>query len=127
MSNKVKDMDIKNWIYYLFNDIINIENFNQNNIIIDEKYKNILTYYIGYVAIKEYLKHYSVNSLYLTFRNVNEYFEEINKRKFLTLVPTNERKEKIEKYEEMWIKTRDLIRSVTKNSDDYNKIYENQI
>ena len=57
MSNKVKDIDIKNWTYYLFNDTINIENFNQNNIIIDEKsYKNILTYYIGYVTIKEYLK-----------------------------------------------------------------------
>ena len=65
--------------------------------------------------------------MYLTFKNVNGYFEEINKSKFLTLVPTNEGKEKIEKYEEMWIKTRDLNRSVTKNSDDYKKIYENQI
>ena len=48
MSNKIKDIDIKNRIYYFFNDIINIKNFNPNNIKIDEKsYKNILIYYIG--------------------------------------------------------------------------------
>ena len=50
MSNKVKDIDIKNRAYYFFNDFINIKNFNSNNIKIDEKsYKNILIYYIGYV------------------------------------------------------------------------------
>ena len=50
MSNKVKDIGIKNRTYQLFNDIINIENFNPNNIKIDQKsYKNILTYSIGYV------------------------------------------------------------------------------
>ena len=76
MSNKHKDIDIKNWTYYLFNDIINIENFSPNDIKIDEKsYKNILIYYIGYVTIKEFVKIYSVNRLYLIFRNVNGYFE----------------------------------------------------
>ena len=49
MRNKVKDIDIKNCIYYFFNDIINIKNINSNNIKIDEKpYKDILIYYIGY-------------------------------------------------------------------------------
>ena len=33
----------------------------------------------------------------------NLYFEEINGNKYLTLVPTNQRKEKIKKYEELWI------------------------
>ena len=64
MSNKVKDINIKNRTYYFFNDIIDIENFDPNNIKIDEKsYKNILIYYIGYVTIKEYIKMYSVNLL----------------------------------------------------------------
>ena len=54
---------------------------------------------------------------------MNEYFEEINGNKFLTLVPTNESKEKIKKYEELWSKIRDLIRSITKNSDDYDEKY----
>ena len=34
--------------------------------------------------------------------------------KYSTPVPNNESKEKIKKYEEMWSKIRDLIRSVTK-------------
>ena len=94
MSNKIKDINIKNPKYYFSNDIINIENFDLNNIKIDKKsYKNILIYYIRYVTIKEYVKTYSVNPLYLIFRYVNGYFEEINGNKCLTLVPTNESKE----------------------------------
>ena len=54
---------------------------------------------------------------------MNGYFEEINRNKHLALVPTNEGKEKIKKYEELRIKTRDLIRSVPKNSDDYDEKY----
>ena len=124
MNNKVKDIDIKTRSYCFFDDIINIKNFDQNNIKIDEKsYKDILIYYIGYVTIKDlkYEKIYSVNPLYLIFRKVNGYFEEINKNRYLILVPTNENKEKIKKYEELWSKIRDLIRSVTKNLDDFDE------
>ena len=56
MCDKVKDINIKNWTYYFFNDIINIKNFVSNNIKKDKKlYKNILIYYIGYVTINEYV------------------------------------------------------------------------
>ena len=85
MSIKVKDINIKNRTYYFFNDIIDIENSDLNN------------------------KIYRVNLLYLIFRYVNGYFEEINGNKYLMLVPTNESTQKIEKYEEIWIKIRDLI------------------
>ena len=37
MSNKVKDINIKNRIYYFFNDIIDIENFDPNNIKTDKR------------------------------------------------------------------------------------------
>ena len=49
-----------------------------------------------YVTIKDYkyLKINSVNPLYLIFNKVNGYVEEINKSKYLTLVPTYENKEK---------------------------------
>ena len=118
MSNNVKDINIKNHTYYFFDDTINIKDFDPNNIKIDEKsYKNVLIYYITYVTIKnsKYVKINSVNPLYLMFNKMNEYFEEINENKYLILVPTNESKEKIKKYDELWIKIRDLIRSVTKN------------
>ena len=70
MSNKVKEIDIKNQTYYFFDDIINIKNFSLNNIELDEKsYKNILIYYIGYVTIKDskYVKINSMNPLFLIF------------------------------------------------------------
>ena len=35
MINKVKDINIKNRTYYFFNDIMDIENFDLNNIKID--------------------------------------------------------------------------------------------
>ena len=57
------------------------------------------------------------------FNRRNGYFEEINGYKYLTLVPANESKEEIKKYEGLWIKIRYLIRSVTKKSDDYHEKY----
>ena len=85
MSDKVKDIDIKNRKYYFFSNIFNIENLHLNNVKMDEKsYKSILIYYIGYVAIKEYVTTYSLNLLYLIFRNGNRYFQEINKSKYFT-------------------------------------------
>ena len=64
ISNKVKDIDIKNRTYYFFNDIINIKNFDPNNIKIDEKpYKNILIFYLGYITIQD-LKYVKINTVY---------------------------------------------------------------
>ena len=72
--------------------------------------KNILVYYLVYVTVKKDLKSYIVNYLYLIFGKINGYFEVINGNKYLTLVPTNESKQKIKQCEELWIKIRDLIK-----------------
>ena len=50
----------------------------------------------------KYVKISSVNHLYLMINKVNGYFEEVNESKYLTLVPADESKEKIKKYEELW-------------------------
>ena len=74
MSNKVKDIDIKDQTYYFFNDIMNIKSFDSDIIEIDEKScKNILIYYIGYVTIKDskYVEVNNVNGLYFIFNKVN--------------------------------------------------------
>ena len=100
MSNIFKDINIRNHRHYFFDDIINIKDFDPTNIKIDEKScKNTDIYYIAYVTIKDskYVKINSVNPLYLMFNKMNGYVEEINENKYLTLVPTNERKEKIKK------------------------------
>ena len=49
----------------------------------------------------KYVKINNVDPLYLIFDKVNGYFQEINGSKYLTLVPTNESKEKIKIYEEL--------------------------
>ena len=60
MSNKVKDIDIKNCTYYFFDDNIKIKMFDLNNNKIDGKsYKDILNCFIGYVTIKDSLHLFS--------------------------------------------------------------------
>ena len=78
---------------------------------------------MGYLTIKgfKYVKINSANLLILTFSKVNGYFEEINKRKYLMLVPTEESKKKKRKFEELWSKIRDSVSLITKNSDDYDE------
>ena len=71
----------------------------------------------------KYSKYVKINSVYLVFSKVNEYFEGISGNEYLTLVPTNESKGNIKTYKELRIKIRDLIRSVTKKADDYDKKY----
>ena len=75
MSNKVKNIDIKNYTCCSFNDIINIKNFDPNNIKTHEKsYKDILVYYTGYVTINnlKYVKITNVNPLLLIISKVND-------------------------------------------------------
>ena len=82
MSNKVKDIDIKNRTYYFFNDMINMKNFDPDNIKLDGKsYKNILIYYIGYVTIKDskYVKIYRVNPLYFIFNKVKRLLDTLKR------------------------------------------------
>ena len=71
----------------------------------------------------KYVEFNIVNHLYLIFSKVNGYFEEVNKNKYLIIVSTNESKERITRYEEVWSKIRDLTRSETKNSDDFDEKY----
>ena len=77
---------------------------------------NIYCYLIKYLAKQKYLLqfhdtklNYCVNPLNFIFRYVNGYFDKINGNKYLALVHTNESK--------------DLIRPITKNSDDYDEEY----
>ena len=118
MSNKLKEIDIKYRTYYFFVDMIKVKNPDPNKIKIDEKsYKNILIYHIGYVTIN------SLKALHLTINDVNGYLEDSNGNKYLTLVPTDEsmKKYEIKSMEELWNKIRNLIKSITNNSDYYYK------
>ena len=53
MNVKFKDIDIKNRMFYLFDDMINIKNTDPNKIKIHGKsHSNTFIYYIGHVIIK---------------------------------------------------------------------------
>ena len=68
---EVRQLNIKNWIYYFYNDMINLKDFKPNLLEIDKKsYKNIDIYYIGYITIQkidDYENIYGVNPLYFSY------------------------------------------------------------
>ena len=76
---QVKEINIKNKTYYLFNEMINIKNFHSNVLKIDKKsYKDINIYFIGYITIKEYgdcESIHSVNLLYLIIHSATGHFK----------------------------------------------------
>ena len=81
---EVKQINIKNWDYYFYNEITIVKDFESNLLKIDKKhYKGINIYYIGYITIKKIddcENIYSVNPLYLLVNHASGYIEE-QKRK----------------------------------------------
>ena len=98
----IKQINIKNRRYYLFNDTIYLKNFDPRLAKIDKKsYKNIGIYYIGYITIKrisDYENIKTVNPLYLIIGEVDGYIEENNGNRYLTFTCTDKNKKVLEKY-----------------------------
>ena len=123
----VKQIDIKNRTYYFYNDMINIKNFDQILLKIDRKsYKNIGIYNIGYITIKkidDYENIYSVNPLYLTITHASGYIEEKGVNKYLVFDSTDENKELLKKYNDVWNGIKNKIEEVSSGECDYEKDY----
>ena len=75
----IKQINIKNRTYYFYNDIINLDEFDESKIKIDKKdFNDIDIYYLGYEhkkKISEYNVIDSVNPLYLRIISMNGQFE----------------------------------------------------
>ena len=73
---------------------------------IDKKsYKNIGIYNIGYITIKKIddcENIYSVNPLYLLINHASGYIEEKCVNKYLIFDSTDENKESLKKYNDVW-------------------------
>ena len=123
----VKQIDIKNWTYYFYNDIINLKNFDPILLKIDKKsYKNIGIYNIGYITIKKIddcENIYSVNPLYLRITHANGYIEEINENKYLIFDSIDENKELLKKYNDVFNGIMGKIKEVSNDECDYEKDY----
>ena len=127
MVKEVKQIEIKNRTYYFYNDIINLENFDSNLLKIDKKhYKGINIYYIGYITIKKIddcENIYSVNPLYLLVNHANGYIEEKGVNKYLIFDSTDENKELLKKYNDVWNGIKNKIEEVSSSKCDYEKDY----
>ena len=106
----VKQIDIKNRIYYFYNDMIDIKKFDSNLLKID---KDIGIYNIGYITIKKidnYENIYSINPLYLIIDHTSGYIEEKEMNKYLVFDSTDENKELLKKYNDVFNGIRNKIK-----------------
>ena len=124
---EIKQINIKNRTYYFYNDIIDLKNFDARLLKIDKKsYKNIGIYNIGYITIKkidDYENIYSVNPLYLIIAHASGYIEEKGVNKYLVFDSTDENKELLKKYNDVFNGIRDKIKEVCSDECDYEKGY----
>ena len=120
---EIKQIDIKNRTYYFYNDIIDLKDFDARLLKIDKKsYKNIGIYNIGYITIKKIddcENIYSVNPLYLLINQTSGYIEEKVVNKYLIFDSTDENKESLNKYSDVWNGIRNKIKDVSSGKCDY--------
>ena len=92
-----KQTNIKNWTFYFYNDIIDLEYFDPKLLKIDKKsYKDIGIYNIGYVTKKKIGNCMNINSdnpLYLGITYANGYIKEKDANKYLVFDSTDKNKE----------------------------------
>ena len=103
--------------------MINIKNFDPNEIKIDRKYyNNFMIYYIGYVTMKDHLNNiHSVNLLCLIFDKADGYIEKRNGNKYFVFASTGKNKEVLTKYTELWNKIKDMIEEIDGKPYDFKK------
>ena len=124
---EIKQINIKIRTYYFYSDIIDLKNFDARLLKTDKKsYKNIGIYNIGYITIKkidDYENIYSVNPLYLIIAHASGYIEEKGVNKYLVFDSTDENKELLKKYNDVFNGIRDKIKEVCSDECDYEKDY----
>ena len=83
-DNRLKDIDIKNRTFDCFDDIININDLNLDNILINEKpYEIILFYNVAYKTL------YGAKPLRVIFDKVDGYIRKYDSTKYLGLFHSN--------------------------------------
>ena len=112
----LRQVHIKNCQNYFFNSMTNIKTFYQSLLNIDQisfKSTDCVIYDIKYFKNLD-----GSNSLYLVFNNVDAYVEynstkENNEDKYLVFALTNNDKEALENYTELWNEVKDQIEMIS--------------
>ena len=95
----IRQLNIEGRTYYFYNDLINIKDFNTNNLKLDEKC--VLgndVYYISYITKKLQYNISSVNPLYLMIIKIKWHFEKVDRDKYLII--SSENGDIMQKYQE---------------------------
>ena len=108
--------------------MINIKDFDARLLKIDDKksYKNIGIYNIGYITkkkIDDFHNIHIVNSLYLIVANASGYIKEKGVNKYLVFDSTDENKELLKKYNDVFNGIRNKIKKISGDECDYEKDY----
>ena len=113
----IRQLNIKGRTYYFYNDLINIRNFNSNNLKLGKN--SVLgndVYYIGYITKKNpQWDVNSVNPLYLMINLIKGHFEEVDVDKYLII--SSENGDIIQKCQEVF----DGIKEIIKKINDYSQ------
>ena len=112
----IRQLNFEGGTYYFYNNLINIKNFNINNLKLDKK--AVLgndVYYIGYITKKLQWNVNSVNSLYLMINKIKGHFEEVDGDKYLII--SSENGDIMQKYQEIL----DGIKKIIKKKNDYSQ------
>ena len=96
-----KQLNLKNRTYYFYNNLINIKNFDHNNLRLDKQSVfNNDVYYIGYITKKSEYNINSVSPLYLMINRIKSHFEEVDGDKYLII--GSENGDIMQKYQEVF-------------------------
>ena len=97
--------------------MINIKNFELKLLKIGKKsYKDIGIYNIGFITVKKIdacENIYSINPLYLLINHAIRYIEEKGVNEYLIFDSTDENKELLKKYNDVWNGIRDKIKEIS--------------
>ena len=78
---KIRQINIKNWTYYFYNDQIDLKDFDARLLKIDKKdYNEIDIYYIGYVTVKKIANCNNINSVNPLYLIINEMLVSLKKK-----------------------------------------------
>ena len=129
---EIKQIKIKNRTYYFYNEMINVKDFDARLSKIDKKsYKNIGIDNIGYITKKkndDYKNIYSMNPFYLIIADASGYIKEKGVNKHLVFESTDENKELLKKYSDVWNGIKNKIKEENYSEFDYEKDYmENKL
>ena len=120
----IKQLNVKNRKYYLYNGLINIKKFDPSLLRLDKKESaNINIYYINYIRKKpRNIK--ILDPIYLFIKELDGFIEENNGNKYLNIVSTDSNEDVLIMYEEIWVGIKDEIKKINNGIDgEYDKDY----